>query len=161
MYFLWIIFGVHRTIVVREPQPIVEMFSLSPDSSGTPTTDRQEWSGRFTDVNFYRCGDGDGIDDTCPEHSIYGYMIDANSYQAGGRLERSASICGIPTASKLPGCLFAERALKSKNLKHFWKNVETDIRICIQGFRLQKGGHFSRPIKAWIERDSEQIKHYS
>ena len=111
-----------RNWATQSPIFSAEMFG----SYDWDTTDDHSFikDGRFTDVNFYRCGDGDSIDDTCPEHSIYGYMIDANSYQAGGRLERSASICGIPTASKLPGCLFAERALKSKNLKHFWKNVE-------------------------------------
>mmetsp|Transcript_16887 Transcript_16887/g.39463 ORF Transcript_16887/g.39463 Transcript_16887/m.39463 type:complete len:822 (+) Transcript_16887:116-2581(+) len=77
--------------------------------------------GRFTDVTFPTCDDDDA---SCPEHSIYGYMIDSNSYQSGATLERAGSACGIPTTSKLPGCQFAERAMSSKDLRKFWANVE-------------------------------------
>ena len=74
---------------------------------------------RFKDVQFHLANDS-----TCPEHSIYGYIIDSNSMQRESTLERTASVCGVPTMSKLAGCKFAERALESKTLKKFWGNVE-------------------------------------
>ena len=63
--------------------------------------------GRFSDVTFPTC-DSDS-DSSCPEHSIFGYMVDSNSYQESPRLERSGSACGSPTTSRRPGGAFAER----------------------------------------------------
>jgi len=85
-------------------------------------TDAYIADGRFSDVSFPLCDTSE--DSSCPEHSIFGYMIDSNSYQPDNRLQRSVSVCGMPTTSKLAGCKFAERALGSENLRLFWANVE-------------------------------------
>ena len=91
-------------------------------SYDTSTTSEHAYiaDGRFTDVEMQVCGDND----TCPEHSIYGYMIDANCYKDTRRIERSNSVCGLPTTSKLAGCKTAERALNAKTLKAFWDDIE-------------------------------------
>ena len=50
--------------------------------------------------------------------------MDANNYQSAAEVTRTASVCGLPTTAKLPGCAFAEHALEADDLHVFWNRVE-------------------------------------